>query len=494
MLRVSSLIFASVLDPNSTLDLLTFENQIFFMKANKNAWRLISTTCLLIAICISNSTESIAIAQHLNNGIKDLRDRSTSQPLNNQKLKKSLDLNNLADAVEQVELGWKYQYETYYQGKLKSQYFNLPEIRQKLAGIDRSTKSRSALIYAIPSPDSLHLILVTADGATIHRTVSDANAKNLSEVANNLRLNIVNPQTTRDEYLPPAQKLDRWLIQPISEELKARKIDTILFCLGKGLRGLPLAALHDGQKFLVERYNFSIIPAFNLLDSRSIALTKLQVLAMGANKFSQNADLPAVPVELATITQPGLWQGKVLLNEAFTLKKLQQSRLQTPYGIVHLATHADISAKSVGDSYIQFWDRRLQLDRVRDLQLDHPPVQLLVLSACRTALGAPNAELGFAGLAVQSGAKAVLASLWSVDDVGTLLLMSGFYQRLKTAPIKANVLRRTQIAMLQGDLTLKNSSIRLVRGSLPAELTPLQERDFSHPYYWAAFTTIGNPW
>lgn len=468
------------------------------MKAKMFVWRLILIVCLCLTINISNSTGSnllgVTIPQNLNTDVRYLSDRSIAQPLNNQKLKKSLDLNNLADAVEQVELGWKYQYETYYQGQLKSQYFNLPEIRQKLAGIDGSTKSRSALIYAIPSQDSLHLILVTANGDTIHRTVTEANAKNLSEVANTLRLNIVNPQTTRAEYLPPSQQLDRWLIQPIAAELKIRKIDTILFCLGKGLRGLPLAALHDGRQFLVERYNFAIIPAFNLLDSRSIALTKLQVLAMGANKFSANTDLPAVPVELATITQPGFWQGKVLLNEAFTLKQFQKSRSQTPYGIVHLATHADISAKSVRDSYIQFWDRRLQLDRVRDLQLDNPPVQLLVLSACRTALGAPNAELGFAGLAVQSGAKAVLASLWSVDDVGTLVLMSGFYERLKTMPIKTNVLRRTQIAMLSGNLTLKNSSISQVRGSLPAELQPLQERDLSHPYYWAAFTTVGNPW
>lgn len=102
-------------------------------------------------------------------------------------------------------------------------------------------------------------------------------------------------------------------------------------------------------------------------------------------------------------------------------------------------------------------------------------MQLLVLSACRTALGAPNAELGFAGL----------ASLWSVDDVGTLVLMSGFYQQLKTMPIKTNVLRKTQIAMLQGDLTLKNSSIRLVRGSLSGELQPLQAQNLSHPYYSA---------
>jgi CHAT domain-containing protein len=467
------------------------------MKPKIFVWRSISIACLWILLNISPSMGSSSVAITIPNHpteLKYLSAKPKSQPLDKKQLQRSLDRNNFTEAVRQVELGWQYQYENYYQGELKSQYFELPEIKQQLANINRTTKSNSALLYAVPSLDGLHLILVTANGETTHKKVSAANAKNLSEAAKDLRFNVVNPQTTSAEYLPPAQQLDRWLIQPIAADLKARKIDTILFCLGTGLRGLPLAALHDGRQFLVERYNFAIIPAFNLLDSRSTPLKGLQVLAMGADKFTNNANLPAVPLELATITQQGFWPGKVLLNEAFTLKQFQQSRSQTPYGIVHLATHADISAKSVENSYIQFWDRRLQLDRVRDLQLDKPAVQLLVLSACRTALGTPNAELGFAGLAVQSGAKAVLASLWSVDDVGTLVLMSGFYQRLKAAPIKSNVLRRTQIAMLHGELTLKNSSVRRVRGSFPAELQPFQAQDLSHPYYWAAFTTIGNPW
>jgi CHAT domain-containing protein len=400
----------------------------------------------------------------------------------------------LTDVIRQVELGWQYQYETYYEGKLKSQYFELPEIQQQLAQINRSSKSNSALLYALPRPDGLHLLLVTAKGATIHQTVKEANAKALSVAANHLRRHIVNPKTTANEYLPPSQQLDRWLIQPVAAELTARKIDTILFCLGTGLRGLPLAALHDGKKFLVERYNLAIIPAFNLLERQSRSLKGLKVLAMGADKFTNNDNLPAVPLELKTITSPDFWQGKILLNQEFTLPQFQRSRSQTPYGIVHLATHADISAKSVQDSYIQFWDRRLQLNQMRDLRLDRPPVQLLVLSACRTALGTPNAELGFAGLAVQSGAKSVLASLWSVDDVGTLILMSDFYQQLKDAPIKSNALRNTQIAMLKGNLTLSNSALRRVRGSLPSELQPLQDLDLSHPFYWAAFTTIGNPW
>jgi CHAT domain-containing protein len=468
------------------------------MKLKMFVWRSILIACLWIMINIPNymgsSSAAITIPHSTDIGVKYLSARPKPQPINSKDLQRSLDNNNFVDVIQQVELGWQYQYETYYQGKLKSQYFELPEIRQQLANINKSTKSNSALLYAIPSPDGLHLILVTAKGDTIHKTVEEANAKTLAEVANILRLNIVNPQTTSAEYLPPAEQLDRWLIQPIAAELKAKKIDTILFCLGTGLRGLPLAALHDGRQFLVERYNLAIIPAFNLLESRSTALKGLQLLAMGADKFTNNTNLPAVPLELATITQQGFWQGNVFLNEAFTLKQFQQSRSKTPYGIVHLATHADISAKSVQDSYIQFWDQRLQLDRVRDLRLDKPVVQLLVLSACRTALGTPNAELGFAGLAVQSGAKAVLASLWSVDDVGTLVLMSGFYQRLKAVPIKSNVLRSTQVAMLKGNLTLENSAISRVRGSLPAELQPSQVRDLSHPYYWAAFTMIGNPW
>jgi CHAT domain-containing protein len=467
------------------------------MKLKIFMWRSIAIACVWVVLNIPHPIvqgKGFATLPDTDSRVASLKSRPQPQPLNGQNLQRSIDRHNFVDAIRQVELGWQYQYEAYYEGKLTSEYLELPEIQQKLANIDRSNRAKSALLYAVPRPDGLHLILVSAQGQPIHKIVKDANAKTLPVATKNLRINLINPQTTSSEYLPPAQQLDRWLIQPLEADLRSQKIGTILFCLGGGLRGLPLAALHDGRQFLVERYNFAIIPAFNLLDRQSKTLTGSQVLAMGAATFTNNPNLPAVPLELATITQSGSWQGKILLNQAFTLTQFRQARSQTPYGIVHLATHADISDKSVKDSYIQFWDRRLQLNQVRDLQLDKPAVQLLVLSACRTALGTPNAELGFAGLAVQSGAKAVLASLWSVDDVGTLVLMSDFYQQLKTAPIKSNALRSTQIAMLKGNLTLANSSIRRVRGNLPAELQSSPDRDLSHPYYWAAFTTIGNPW
>jgi CHAT domain-containing protein len=420
---------------------------------------------------------------------------SKDQSIDPPTLQRAFDQKDLVDAVRQVERGWQLQYETYYEGKLKTQYLELPEIQRRLANIDKLTQTHSALLYAIPQPDKLYLILVPAQGEPVYQSVDAANAQALAELTKEFRLNLVNIQTTPEDYLPPAQKLYSWVIQPVLPQLRSGQIDTIIFCLGGGLRSLPLAALHDGQQFLVEQYNLALIPAFNLLDHRPAVLTGLQVLATGASEFQDNQPLAAVPLELETITQRSSWPGLVLLNQSFTLAKFLEARSQTPYGIIHLATHADISAKSVRDSYIQFWDRRLQLDQLHELQLATPVVQLLVLSACRTALGTPNAALGFAGLAVQSGAKAVLASLWSVDDMGTLVLMSEFYQQLKKASVKSAALRQTQIAMLQGNLKLESSSVnRASRNGLPQALQPLKNEDLSHPYYWAAFAMVGNPW
>jgi CHAT domain-containing protein len=123
-------------------------------------------------------------------------------------------------------------------------------------------------------------------------------------------------------------------------------------------------------------------------------------------------------------------------------------------------------------------------------------VELLVLSACRTAEGDEEAELGFAGLAVQAGVKSALGSLWYVNDEGTLALMTEFYGKLKEAPIKAEALRQAQLAMIQGKVRLQRGKLITSQGtfSLPPQLAVVGDRDLTHPYYWSAFTMIGNPW
>jgi CHAT domain-containing protein len=191
-----------------------------------------------------------------------------------------------------------------------------------------------------------------------------------------------------------------------------------------------------------------------------------------------------------------LWRGKSFLNEAFTLDNLKEQRRKIPFGIIHLASHGTFEPGSPGNSYIQLWDQKLKLDQLRQLGWNDPPVELLVLSACRTALGDEEAELGFAGFAVQAGVQSALASLWSVSDEGTLGLMSEFYEQLKKAPIKAEALRQTQLAMLQGQVLLEGGQLHTSGKDipLPPNLAVLGDKNFTHPFYWAAFTMIGSPW
>jgi CHAT domain-containing protein len=72
--------------------------------------------------------------------------------------------------------------------------------------------------------------------------------------------------------------------------------------------------------------------------------------------------------------------------------------------------------------------------------------------------------------------------------------MTQFYDQLKTAPIKAEALRQVQVDMLKGQVQLKNGQLITSAGTilLPSELP--QSQDLTHPYYWASFTMVGNPW
>jgi CHAT domain-containing protein len=341
--------------------------------------------------------------------------------------------------------------------------------------------------------------LVTPKGSPVLKTIRAANRAALLEIADTFRSEVTNPrQRKTTSYLPSAQKLYEWMIAPLEGELKAQKIDTLAFSLDPNLRSLPIAALHDGQQFLVEQYSLSLIPSLNLTDTRYQDIRTSQLLAMGASKFTSQNPLPAVPLELSIITNE-LNSNKSFLNDGFTLSNLKSQRAQEPFGIIHLATHGQFKPGSPDNSYIQLWDSKLRLDQLRQMGWNNPPVGLLVLSACRTALGDEKAELGFGGLAVAAGVKTALGSLWYVSDQGTLGLMSEFYGQLKTAPIKAEALRQAQISMLTGKVRIEegklHSSASQSKGiPLPPELGKVENQDLSHPYYWAAFTLIGSPW
>ncbi|MBP0019234.1 MAG: CHAT domain-containing protein [Cyanobacteria bacterium SBLK] len=342
--------------------------------------------------------------------------------------------------------------------------------------------------------DILQLVLVTPDGQTQVKSFPELPRSRVLKATRLLQSNVTNLRRPR-AFLAPSQQLYRWIISPFASELERQKIDNIAFIMDAGLRSLPVAALHDGDRFLVEDYSLGMMPSLSLTDTAYRNPHDLQVLGMGASEFAEQNPLPAVPLELEIITQK-LWKGDRFLNQDFTRDRLAAARSQTPYGIVHLGTHGIFKAGRPSDSYISLGEGRLGLDEIRQLGLHDPPVELLVLSACQTALGDVEAELGFAGLAVAAGVKTALGSLWYVSDEATLALMTGFYSALRNVPIKAEALQKTQIAMLRGETQLKEGNL-LAFGEnypLPPELSQLGDRAFTHPYFWSAFTLIGSPW
>ncbi len=340
----------------------------------------------------------------------------------------------------------------------------------------------------------LELLVVTASGTVIRKQVQGATRSQVLYVARAFHKSIANLESA-NVYLPLAQQLYRWLIAPVEQELKAQKINNLAFIMDVGLRSLPMAALHDGTGFLVERYSLGLMPTLSLTNMNYVDIRQFQVLAMGASHFKNKNPLPAVPVELSMVTEK-LWSGKALLNEAFTVANLRKARASQPFGIVHLATHSEFLAGKPSNSYIQLWDTKLQLNQLHKLGLNKPKVELLVLSACRTALGDEQAELGFAGLAVLAGVKSALGSLWYVSDEGTLGLMTTFYEKLQQVPVKAEAIRKAQLNLLRGTVRLEGGQLVTDQGSfpLPPGLAKLADVELRHPYYWSAFTLIGNPW
>ncbi|MBP0016324.1 MAG: CHAT domain-containing protein [Cyanobacteria bacterium SBLK] len=398
--------------------------------------------------------------------------------------------------VTETDQSFTEQLEEYLNEDLPDKEISARSIRETLKTIERETGTRAVIIYMYSLPDAVQLVLVRPVEPPLLAVVPDVTPQKLANELYDLQSTLLNP--VRKDYLRPAQQFYQWAIAPLEAELELLNIDTLVFSMGAGLRSLPLAVLHDGERFLIEKYSLGSIPSMSLTDTHYQNLQDSQILAMGASQFPQTSlsPLPAVPIELSTVTQ-SLGQKTFFLNEEFTLDALKSQRQRDRFDIIHVASHAAFQAHQSTDAYIQFWGEKVGLDGLREVQwYGNPMVELLVLSACETAIDDPFAELGFAGLAVRAGVKSAIASFWQVNDIGTLALMGEFYEQLQREDIniKAEALRQAQLALLQGRVQGKAGSIQGASNiPLPPELTDIPT-DFSHPYYWAGFTLIGSPW
>ena len=391
-----------------------------------------------------------------------------------------------------------------------------PESARRLAyEIEEATGERPGFVYIsfLPSQlgqglslddnepqgsDELELVVITARGGMIRRRVPGITRNQVTRIAQDFRRDLTLPTRNATRHLAEANQLYRWLVAPIQDQLETHGVTNLSFLADEGMRAVPYAALHDGSSYLVENYSVGLIPSLSLTDTQYRDVRDVSMLAMGVSESTNGqTPLPAVPTELSTLIFD-VWKGELFLNESATLDTLRDVRQRTPFGIIHMATHARFQQGGYENSYIQLWDDQLTMDEVRQLGWNDPAVEMLVLSACQTAVGSREAELGFAGLALQTGVKTAIASLWSVDDTATMSLMTQFYNTLNTAPIKSEALRQAQLALVQGDVYV-DEGVLFIEGLdqgilLPPESLATATTDLSHPYFWSAFTTVGNPW
>jgi CHAT domain-containing protein/Tfp pilus assembly protein PilF len=323
-----------------------------------------------------------------------------------------------------------------------------------------------AVIYPIALTDRLE-ILVSLGDEQRQFTSSISESSLRTEVQ---RFRELLEKRTTNEYLVLARQLYDQIIRPIEPVLVARHIDTLVIVPDYTLRAIPFAALHDGSAFLVDRYATAIAPSMRLTDPRSLGATSRTALVLGISKSVQGyVELPNVEREVAAVGE--IEGGQQLLNESFSRARFQEELKRTPYNIVHIASHGQFGSDP-SQTFVLAFDGQLTMD---DLEADikygerrDKALELLILSACETASGDDRAALGLAGVAVKSGARSALATLWYINDQASGELVVNFYRGVQSGKLsKAHALQQAQ-------------------RSLAADPR------YAHPAYWAPFLLIGN--
>ncbi len=327
----------------------------------------------------------------------------------------------------------------------------------------------AAVIYPIILEDRLEVIL-SLPNQPLRHYASKVTAIQIDNIVSELRANLRDP--TSEDYLASAQSIYDWLIRPAAKAIAQSQIKTIVFVLDGSLRNIPMSVLHDGKQFLIDNYDIALTPSLQLLDPKPIAKQNVSALIGGLSEARQGfSALPNVEGELKEINKQ-VPISSIFLNAKFTKQNISDVLTSLPFPIIHLATHGSFSSEAE-NTYLLTYDDKLTIENLYQLLRSNDrnnlkAIELLILSACQTAVGDKRAALGMAGMAVRAGARSTIASLWSVDDAATSKFMIALYQSLASTNVtKAASLRTAQQALLKNP-------------------------EYNHPYFWAPFVLLGN--
>jgi CHAT domain-containing protein/Tfp pilus assembly protein PilF len=324
----------------------------------------------------------------------------------------------------------------------------------------------AAIIYPILLPDRTELLVSLPTG--LKRFAVPVGADTLTQEVREFRRKL-EKRTTR-EYLPHAQKLYDWLIRPLEPDLTSVTINSLVFVPDGPLRTVPMAALHDGQQFLISKYAVATTPGIDLTDPRAIKRENIRMLAVGLTESVQGFPaLPNVSAELQSIQ--GLYGGNQLLNQDFLVSRLEKQLREEQFTVVHIASHGRFES-DVEKTFLLTFDDKLTMERLDQFvglfRFRDEPLELLALSACETAEGDDRAALGLAGVAIKAGARSALATLWGINDPASSTLIAEFYRQFQDPSVsRAAALQRAQLKVMQNPR-------------------------YQHPGYWSPFLLINN--
>ena len=263
------------------------------------------------------------------------------------------------------------------------------------------------------------------------------------------------------------------LFKDIEPAIRRLQCNILLINSSGILRYLPFAALYDGNKYLVEKYQITNITGLDLI--------RLGQHNVGKTIMRTNAVIFADPD--GTLPE-GKNEGKFVANlfsnaKLYVGDKATLDEFETLLGnvnFIHLATHAVLDSNSPEDSYILFAQGKKW--KYADMMGFHAKdIDSIVLSACSTAVSENSTGGEIEGMAYQllrkSPSGSVLASFWNVDDRATSLLMKTYYSHIVESIKKTKKLNRGE--------ALHRAQLKL-----------LQNPGTSSPYYWAAFTLFGD--
>ncbi len=324
----------------------------------------------------------------------------------------------------------------------------------------------AAAVYPIILQDRTEVLVSLPDGMQSFIVPVSSDRMNSEILA--LR-RFLEKRTTR-EYLPRAQQLYDWLFREMEPLLSDRAIHTLIVVPDGALRTIPFSALHDGERFLIEKYAIATTPGLNLTDPRPLRRENLRVLSAGLTEGVQGfPPLPNVGTEIEALET--LYKSESLVDQGFLTASLERELRDKQFTIVHIASHAQFKSR-VDETFLLTFDDKVTMDRLNRFigyfRFRDEPLELLTLSACETAAGDDRAALGLAGVAIKAGARSALATLWFINDQASSELVARFYRQLQDPKLsKAQALQRAQVSLLQ-------------------------EPSYRHPTYWAPFLLLNN--